>query len=91
MHLLEVNIPEINFKSQFSIHGISNSHSSVIAKKTPPTNLWLQCFFSFWLIKSWLGGLSQYVHNGKFKRGIISLLKLVFLCNCLINWQHGNL
>jgi len=36
MHLLEVNIPEINFKSQFSIHGISNRCSSVIAKKTYP-------------------------------------------------------
>lgn len=45
MHLLEVNIPEINFKSQFGIHGISNSHSSVIAKKKKPTHKFMTPIF----------------------------------------------
>lgn len=44
MHLLEVNMPEINFKSQFSIHGISNSHGSVIAKKATQKSMTVMFF-----------------------------------------------
>lgn len=55
MHLLEVNIPEIHFKSQFSIHGISNSHSSVIAQNknpSPAPNLLSAVFFQLLVNKS---------------------------------------
>lgn len=63
MQLLEVNIPEINFKSQFGIHGISNSHSSVIAKKKAHPQIYdSNILFSFWLINPW-----QYVQNGNSK------------------------